>query len=322
MPTVACAEGPLLDRVLDSTFRTAPDGLSRRALSTADAALRKTAWAPGHRRRYALVDSGEVLASAEQYDLAGSLDQRAVRICMIGGVYSDSAHGTESHARELIDHLIDDGAAREADLAIVCASSGTPGSALEGFEVIPTQDVELTVTESPRHGAPIALIRGGEDRDLPAIAAMGQTRAAAFRFHLDRDVDLVKYAVTRKRLRAGLAPVGTRQLLFVISEEGITAAAYAVISVGPGGWTIEECGDRDPRGARVGAILQALIAREPVERRPAIRGWLPPGFTPPQLAIVSRRPSAQVLLARPLSPPMTRLGLSAADVLYWRSDLI
>jgi hypothetical protein len=29
---------------------------------------------------------------------------------------------------------------------------------------------------------------------------------------------------------------------------------------------IEECGDRDPSGARVGAILQALIAREPAKR--------------------------------------------------------
>jgi hypothetical protein len=37
-------------------------------------------------------------------------------------------------------------------------------------------------------------------------------------------------------------------------------------------WTLEECGDRDPSGAGVGALLQALIAREPSERRPTIRG--------------------------------------------------
>ncbi len=46
-----------------------------------------------------------------------------------------------------------------------------------------------------------------------------------------------------------------------IAEEGITAAAYVVVSIVGGTWTIEECGDRDPSGARVGATLQALINR-------------------------------------------------------------
>jgi hypothetical protein len=87
----------------------------------------------------------------------------------------------------------------------------------------------------------MTLVRGGEDRDLGAIAAMGQVRADHVRFHLDRDVDLVKYAITRKRLLAGLGSAGVRQLEFVIAEEGITAAAYVVISVVGETWTIEEC---------------------------------------------------------------------------------
>ena len=71
-----------------------------------------------------------------------------------------------------------------------------------------------------------------------------------------------------------------------------------VVSIVDRTWTIEECGDRDPSGARVGAILQALIAREPVEQRPIIRGWLPPGFVPPQITIVSARPSTDVMSGR------------------------
>ena len=118
-----------------------------------------------------------------------------------------------------------------------------------------------------RHGAPMTLIRGGEERDLAAIVAMGQVRASPFRFHLDRDVDFVRHAIMKRRLLAGFGIAGARQLHFFIAEEGITAAAYVVISVVGDMWTIEECGDRDPSGARVGAILQALIAREPVERR-------------------------------------------------------
>jgi hypothetical protein len=38
-----------------------------------------------------------------------------------------------------------------------------------------------------------------------------------------------------------------------------------VVSIVDRTWTIEECGDRDPSGARVGAILAALILTRAVE---------------------------------------------------------
>ena len=167
----------------------------------------------------------------------------------------------------------------------------------------------------------MTLVRGGEDRDLDAIAAMGHVRAGQFRFHIERDVDLIKHAITRRRLLAGLGPAGARQLEFVIAEEGVTAAAYIVISIVGATWTIEECGDRDAAGARVGALLQALIAREPVESRPVIRGWLPPGFLPPQVTIASASSAPPRLLARALSARVQGLHLTAPEVMYWRSDL-
>ena len=108
---------------------------------------------------------------------------------------------------------------------------------------------------------------------------------------------------------------------FFIAEEGITAAAYVVVSIVGDMWTVEECGDRDPSGARVGAILQALIAREPVERRPTIRAWLPPGFVPPQVKIVSAKPSTEVMMVRSLRRTPLQLRLSGEEVLYWRSDI-
>ena len=117
----------------------------------------------------------------------------------------------------------------------------------------------------------MTMVRGGDDRDLSDIVAMGAARAEPFRFHLDRDRDLVQFAIARKRLLAGLGAPGARALHFFIAEEGASAVAYVVISVQGSAWTIEEAGDRDPTGARVGAILQALIAREPAEQRPSIR---------------------------------------------------
>jgi hypothetical protein len=321
VPTVVPAEGAILQRIVASTPLVSYDGLSREAFVKFDAAQAKTAWALRHLRRFALVDGDDVLASAERYDLTGRLDEQRVTICGIGAVFSNAAHeDADGHAGALVERLLQDAARDRADLALLFRTGNTALPVPGGFELVPTIDVELTVAESSRPGAPMTLVRGGEDRDLGAIAAMGHVRAGQSRFHIERDVDLVKYAITRKRLLAGLGSAGVRQLEFVIAEEGITAAAYIVISVVGETWTIEECGDRDPSGARVGALLQALIAREPVESRPVIRGWLPAGFVPPQVTIASASPSSEVLLAHVLSSRVSRLPVSSADVLYWRSD--
>jgi hypothetical protein len=320
VPSVVPAHGAALLRILDTTDPAWREGLSRPAFATLDTALTKIPWSIAHQRRFALMDRSNVLASAQQYDLAGVLDERAVSICGIGSVFTDPAHGDRDHARLLVDRLLFDAKRNGADVALL---SGMPDAApflSIGFEVMPTLDLELTVAESPRRGAPMTLVRGGEDRDLAAIAAMGDVRAAAFRFHLDRDADHVKHAITVKRLLAGLSPAGVRELCFVIAEEGITAAAYVVMSTMADTWTIEECGDRDPSGARVGAILQALIAREPSRARPTIRGWLPPGFAPPQVTIASAQPPTKVMLARLLTPPLAPLKLTSDDVLFWRGD--
>jgi hypothetical protein len=150
---------------------------------------------------------------------------------------------------------------------------------------------------------------------------MGRARAEPFRFHLDRDIEFVQYAITTKRLLAGLGPADARQLHFFIAEEGISAAAYVIVSVVGSTWTLEECGDRDASGARVGALLQALIAREPVERRPTIRAWLPPRFLPPQVTIASTVPSTETIRVRMLGSQATVPPLSGDDVLFWHNDL-
>jgi len=318
MPTIMPAEGAVLERVLETAYASW-HGLSRHAAARFDAALRGTPWARDHERRFAVVDGSRVLASAQRHILSATLAGRRVRVCGVSAVFVDP-DGDDRHAQDLVEWLIDDATA-EYDLALLDVTAEQKSQVPAGFEVIPTNEVQLHVAESTRHGAPMTLVRSGEDRDLGAIVAMGEARAAPFPFHLNRDVEYVKYAITKKRLLAGLGPAGARQLQFVIAEEGITAAAYVVMSVSEGRWTIEECGDRHPSGARVGAILQALIAQEPAERRPIIRAWLPPRFVPPQVAIRSERPSTRVVMLKVLDPTMEPPHLSADDVLYWRSDI-
>jgi len=318
--TVVPAEGVILERILDATHPISSEGLGCHAYARFATAQMKTAWGRRHQRRFALVDGADLLASATQYDFAAVLDQQPVRVCGIGSLFSEPAHGGGGHARALVDQLLDEAARDGAAMALLCSDLSHEHKPA-GFEVVSMIEAELRVTESSRRGAPMTLIRGGEDRDLAAIVAMGQIRADPFRFHLDRDVDFVQYAITKKRLLAGFGQSGARQLHFFIAEEGITAAAYVVVSIVGGTWTIEECGDRDPSGARVGAILQALIAREPVERRPTIRAWLPRGFVPPQVTIVSAKPSTDVLMVRSLGSTAVQPRLSGDDVLYWRSDI-
>ena len=282
----------------------------------------KTSWGARHQRTFALMDGENILASVERYDLAGVLDRVAVRVCALGSLWAGPSEPDGIHSRTLVDVLLADAERNGAEMALLFPSAYLGHDVDSGFQTLPMTDLTLTVTESSRHGAPMTMVRGGEERDLAAIVAMGRVRADHAGFHLDRDIDFIQYIVTTRRLLAGLGSAHARQLHFFIAEEGITAAAYVIVSVVGDRWTLEECGDRDASGARVGALLQALIAREPVERRPTIRAWLPPGFLPPQVAMASTMPSTEMLRIRGLGSRASAPPLCADDVLFWHNDLL
>jgi hypothetical protein len=163
------------------------------------------------------------------------------------------------------------------------------------------------------------LVRAGEERDLPAIAAIDATRSSGVRFALRRDPSLVTYALSKKRLLAGLGPPGLRQVEFFVAEEGWSAVAYVMLSENANGWTLEEAGDRDPAGARLGAMLQVLLAREPSHRMPLIRAWWPRALpVPPQLKLTELTEARDIFMVRPLAD--VPMPTTADDVFYWRSD--
>ena len=280
----------------------------------------KTAWGSRCQHTSALLEGQTILASAERYELAAVFDGRAIRVCGVGSVWSEPSPQGAGHARALVDTLLTEAAGAGAEMAVLL--SETAGDAgWNDFQALPLTDLTLAVAES-RRGAPMTTVRGGEERDLAAIVAIGRVRAASLRLHLDRDVDFLQYIITTKRLLAGLGAANARQLHFFIAEEGITAAAYVIVSVAGHTWTLEECGDRDASGARVGALLQALIAREPAERRPTIHAWLPPGFLPPQVTIASAMPASAAIGVRMLGSGAIVPPLGAADALFWRNDLL
>jgi len=325
MAHLALAKGEILRDILNATYDIWSEGLTPLAYQRYYAAQLATAWGSRHLQRFALVEGSEVLSSAKLYMFSATLDGNPIRVAGLGAVFTQPAHRHHGAAAELIERLMAHAVEDGADLALLFSEIGAAYYARLGFETIPLDVLTLRVTESNRLGAPATLVRAADDRDLPAIVAMNDVRARPFRFHLDRDLDLVQYAIAKKRLLAGLGPAGKREVRFVVAEEGGSAVAYAVVSVrrdgGSTSWVLEECGDRDPSGARVGAILQTLLARDPAEARPTITAWLPHGFCPPQVSIVARHPSSDVMMARALSDRATAgLPLRGEGVLFWKAD--
>jgi GNAT superfamily N-acetyltransferase len=312
------AEGALLERIFDLTYPIWHEGLTREAYARWNTAQMRTPWARDHLQRFALIDdSGDLLASAKQYRYDVRVHGRPGWMCGFGAVYTPPERRGRGHAAALLEQLL---ARAKADGALMAALFSEIGPAYYqrlGFAVVPLNEVTVLVRE--KAGAPAMLVRAGDESDLPALAAMHDARSAAAPFTLRRDVSMIRFALAKKRLFAGLSPSGTRQLEFFVAEEGASAVAYLVLSISGHGWTLEEAGDRDPAGARLGAMLQVLIAREPAARPPFIRAWWPHAFpVPPQLELTDRTDSRDILMVRPLSdlgPP-----LRTEDVFYWRSD--
>lgn len=312
------ADGPLLEQILDDAFPIWNEGLTRPAYGRWNAAQLRTTWGRAHLHRVALVAAdGALLASAKRYRFDVSLDGREGWMCGIGALLTPARLRGRGHAGRLVEMLLQQERQAGALCAALFSEIGAPFYERLGFTRVPMDEVTVQVTR--KAGAPAMLVRAGEERDLPALAEMHSIRCAGVRFSLRRSASLVGFALARRRLLAGLGPPGLRQLEFFVAEEGASAVAYVVLSVNANGWTLEEAGDRDPAAARLGAILQVLLEREPAKTTPLIRAWWPRAFpVPPQIALTDRTDARDLLMMRPLAD--VALPARAEDVFYWRSD--
>lgn len=315
---VITAEGTILEEILDESFSIWSMGLTRPAYGLWNAAQQRTAWGRTHLQRVALVsDAGDLLSSAKRYRFAARYDGRPIRMCGIGAVFTPVAMRGRGHAATLITRILDEERQHGAEMAALFSEIGAPFYQRLGFTAVTLDEVTVNV-QLKRGGSPAMLVRAGDERDLSAVAAIHDTRAESARFSLRRDAAQIQFVLTRKRALAGLGPAGLRQVEFFVAEEGASAVAYVILSVNANGWTLEEAGDRDPAGARLGAILQVLIAREPSHTVPLIRTWWPQTLAvPPQLSLTDRTDPRDVFMLRPLGDLEVP---SSADVFYWRND--
>jgi len=317
MPLVV-AEGALLDHIFDNTYPVWNEGLTRAAYGQWNKAQLKTAWGSRNLQRVALLDDeGSLLASAKRYRIDVRLDGRDGWMAGIGAVFTPEARRGHGHATRLIEMLLERERAAGALMASLFSEIGASFYERLGFRSVPID--EVTVTVKQKGGSPAMLVRTGEERDLPNLVTLHATRTAGVRFAVRRDPALLGYALSKKRLFAGLGPPGLRQIEFFVAEEGASAVAYVLLSENANGWTLEEAGDRDPAGARLGAILQVLLAREPAHRTPLIRAWWPRAMAvPPQIELTDRSDARDLFMVRPLAD--VAMPETADDVFYWRSD--
>jgi predicted N-acetyltransferase YhbS len=318
--SLAPATGTVLDHVLRDTYPVWGEGLTFDAYTRYVRGLRRTAWGESHLERVVLLDGARMLASAARHDLTARIDGRIRRVLGIGSVFTPRELRGRGAASALIAHLVDAANTEGHEFVLLFSDIGPALYERLDFVPVPLEQATLTVTQ--KRGAPAMLVRAGDDRDVPHIAELGLTRAVGARLALDRTEDYIRYAITRRRMLAGLGPPTSRHIEFLVAEEGHMAVAYLVCTIHHGQWTIEEAGDRDPSGARIGAMLQVMLAREPSLTPPVITAWWPHSLMPPQLTIAGRRPTDAVMMIRPLRDRTLPMPpLAASDVVFWHGDL-
>jgi GNAT superfamily N-acetyltransferase len=313
------ATGAYLRQILHETHSLWNDGLDPAAYARFWEAQLRTPWGTAHLDRVALVEGDRVVCSAKRYDLSARIEGRIRRVLGIGAVFTSPAHRGKGAAVRLLEALIETAVAEGYEYALLF-SEIDPGF-YERLDFVPVPVFESRLAVTTKGGSPAVLVRAGDDRDIPSIAEMSARRAEGARFALDRSEDFIRYGITKRRLLAGLGPPGLREVEFLVTEEGHQAVAYLVISSQRGRWFIDDAGDRDPSGARLGAMLQVMLARTPHLAAPQIYAWLPHDFTPPQITRVQTQPTAEVMMIRPLKDRSLPLPpLDGNHVVYWRLD--
>ena len=315
--TVIVAQGAVHEQILDMTYPLWGEGLTRHSYGAWNRGQMSTPWGRAHLERVALVDGERVLSSAKRYSFEAMIGGARARVVGIGAVFSPPELRGHGYAKVLIEEMCASAARDGVGWALLFSEIGSSYYEPLGFVARPRSIVTLMVKEKP--GAPATFVRAGEPADLPFIAELSAVYARDASVALDRTADLIGFGIARRRLLAGLGPASLRHAEFFVAEEGHRPAAYAVITRGPSGAVLEECGDRDPTGARVGSMLQVLQAREPSIKQEPMRGWLPASLRAPQMVVLDESPATEIMMMRRLGT--TPSAEPAGAVTYWQTDV-
>lgn len=312
------ATGDILRQIYDETWPIWSDGLSEGNYEKYNRAQMATPWGKGHLDRVALLDGTDLLASGKRYRLPLRIGGEPIPCVGIGAVFTPPDMRGKGHAAALVEMLVEEAAREGAGCALLFSEIDPAFYARLGFVPIPVAEADIALRGQPREGAPAVLMRGGDDRDIDNIAEMHAIRASRYGFTLERPPDYVRYAISKRRMLAAFGDPSRREVEYFITEEGGNAVAYIVVTRGPEGHVLEEWGDRDPTGARVGAMLQVMAARTPAEAPLRLRSWLPLDFAPPQIERAQERAPAEVAMIRGIGRELP--AIAPEDVFYFKAD--
>ena len=213
---------------------------------------------------------GTLLASAKRYRVRVRLDGRTVDTIGIGAVFTPPELRGRGHAAALLAADRSSRARATARRWRCCSRRSRRGttSASDSRSCRCSRRWWASV-EAGRAGGARAHGRAARPRSdrrdaSPAGGAATGSRSST-------TPSWLQYALAKKRMLSGFGPPGTRDVEFFVCEEGTRAVAWVLLQVArgaaattdPESWSIASCGDRDPSGARIGAMLQALVARTP-----------------------------------------------------------
>jgi GNAT superfamily N-acetyltransferase len=223
-----------------------------------------------HLRRFALLDDrGPGSRPAKRYVWPIHFDGRDGAMCGLGAVFTRPDVRGHGYAGEIINQLVERSREHGAIVAGLFSEIGEDLYPRLGFVTVADRRSGRCRSNESTVRPPM-LVRSGEERDLPALGARCTQRAArrallaAARFVLSSNMRCRRSAAGWA-LGVGPGPRGSRQTEFFVAEEGRIRCRlrhpHRKCRMA-GRW--RRLGDRDPAGARLGAILQVLLAREPV----------------------------------------------------------
>ena len=228
------------------------------------------------------------VASLKRYRYPVRVDGRDGWMCGIGAVLTAPEHRGRGHAVAPDRAKCSSGRAPRARCWPACSRrSATAFYERLGFSTVPLDEVTVQRRRArtdrrrcwcaPATIATCAAICGAaRDTRRPAARLRAAARRAAHSLRARQE------AAVRRAQRA--AARGSSSSSW--PRKGHAPSPTWCLSQNQYGWTLEEAGDRDPAGARLGGMLQVLLAREPSHRDPVIRAWWPRAFpVPPQLTL-------------------------------------
>ena len=322
----------------DTPDRRRPDHASSRS-STApipfgekDLAARPTApgiaprwrpeWGRDHLRRVAL-STATLCSPAPSATTSGRGSAPAiVSVLGIGAVFTPVDQRGRGHARALIELMMRRCGRARVPATRCCFPRSAPRTTSRwAFASMP----RTLVVDRRRCPA-----RGRRARDVRAIGrappiCRGSRRSPRAIATARRSRSIDRRSRSRSASRDGAcSPASARPACVTSSSssprKGIGRRPTCSSRADRAGVVLEECGDRDPTGARIGAILQVLAARTPADPALRLTAWLPRDAA---AAADSRRP--RIAVAGHHDDPRrcgdVAIRRCTVTSIYWQTDV-